>query len=106
MIDVCKRLIRQHPSLSLGIGGMCVIISPLPVAMNLKLVDEHILSTRSSRHPLEGLFGLIATIVSFYWCVAVVSGAGMIAIAIIIARRRLLSHGNHQLGQNARNDVS
>lgn len=42
MIDVTKTLIRKHPHLALGCLGVCFLITPLVMAVNLKLAHEHL----------------------------------------------------------------
>ena len=90
MIDTCKRLVTKYPNFALGVCGACLMISPLPVFMNMKFLDEHFLSTNASLHRFHIVYMLVLRILAILGFLAEVSGACLITAAVIGHRRRSL----------------
>lgn len=73
MIDAAKSLIGKYPHLALGCLGVCFLMAPLVMVVNLKLIHEHL----NWHPPRWTMFPLMVS-----YAVAVVIGSSIVGISV------------------------
>ena len=86
MIDNGNRLVKKFPYMMMGICGVFLVTSPVLIGINLKALDESILSQNASLHRFDHLFRIVRFIVPMYSWFAIVTGLCLISVAIVAGR--------------------